>query len=192
MGISSVTDSRNQTTFYEYDVNNRLSVVKDNNMDIIKSYCYNYAGQSTNCYIQTTPPATQSNTIYAKFNFNYDTPNYSYNDPHYFYYYQTGSVSVSFYSDVAHTQPLAIPNALNIKITKNHTQTLSSTASYYYTENTVTNLEINVPAASTNFTLLPAVYFSNWNATIEGDFAFYSDETWDYTFPTSTDYIIVN
>lgn len=51
IGISSETDSRGLTTYYIYDNLNRLSLIKDNNTNIIKKFCYNYKGQTTD-YIQ--------------------------------------------------------------------------------------------------------------------------------------------
>ncbi|MGY3214565.1 DUF5977 domain-containing protein [Mucilaginibacter sp. HD30] len=52
--VSSVTDQRNQTIYYEYDNAGRLRYVKDNEGNITKSICYNYAGQATGCALNTT------------------------------------------------------------------------------------------------------------------------------------------
>lgn len=52
IGMTSQTDVNNRTTYYEYDNLGRLSVVRDKDQNIIKKYCYNYAGQPVNC---TTP-----------------------------------------------------------------------------------------------------------------------------------------
>jgi len=43
VGMSSSTDARNNTTYYEYDGFQRLMNVKDQNGAILKSYDYNYA-----------------------------------------------------------------------------------------------------------------------------------------------------
>ncbi|MFT4092589.1 MAG: hypothetical protein QM640_03030 [Niabella sp.] len=49
VGMSSKSDAANRITYYEYDGFGRLSVVKDQDGNIIKTYCYNYAGQLTDC-----------------------------------------------------------------------------------------------------------------------------------------------
>lgn len=49
IGITSQTDPRGKTTYYEYDAFNRLKLVKDQDGNIVKKICYNYAGQPENC-----------------------------------------------------------------------------------------------------------------------------------------------
>lgn len=48
-GLTSETDLNGKTTFYEFDDYGRLSVVRDQDKNIIKTYCYNYLGQPINC-----------------------------------------------------------------------------------------------------------------------------------------------
>lgn len=55
VGTSSETDPGGKTTYYEYDSFNRLSIVRDNDKNIIKKFCYNYAGQIENCDPVVTP-----------------------------------------------------------------------------------------------------------------------------------------
>jgi len=49
IGIATQCDAANHVTSYEYDGFNRLSLIRDQNGNILKTYCYDYAGQPTNC-----------------------------------------------------------------------------------------------------------------------------------------------
>jgi YD repeat-containing protein len=46
VGISSMTDVNNLTTYYEYDSLGRLFVIKDNDGNILKTFSYHYKGQN--------------------------------------------------------------------------------------------------------------------------------------------------
>ncbi len=45
MGLTSVTDQNNVTTFYRYDSLGRLALIADNNGDILKKFSYHFSGQ---------------------------------------------------------------------------------------------------------------------------------------------------
>lgn len=51
VGMTSQTDPKGMTTYFEYDSFQRLKHIKDQNGNIVKSYCYNYAGQVSDCNV---------------------------------------------------------------------------------------------------------------------------------------------
>jgi hypothetical protein len=55
IGMTSQTDVNNNSTYYEYDGFNRLSLVKDQNQNILKRICYNFSGQPSLCEYNLNP-----------------------------------------------------------------------------------------------------------------------------------------
>ena len=49
LGMSCQSDANGRISYFEYDELGRLSVVRDQNRNILKRYCYNYAGQLEDC-----------------------------------------------------------------------------------------------------------------------------------------------
>lgn len=62
-GMTSQTDPNNRITYYEYDYMGRLDIVRDQNNNILKKLCYNYAGQTENCGI--TIPYEEEELLYS-------------------------------------------------------------------------------------------------------------------------------
>ena len=64
VGQTSSCDSRGQSVYFNYDSLKRLSTIRDNEWNINKQYCYNYAGQIQDCNGVVT--ITEPPIIYVK------------------------------------------------------------------------------------------------------------------------------
>lgn len=53
IGLVSRTDANGKYSNFDYDINGRLLQVRDNEGNVLKRYCYNYAGQPISCGPQT-------------------------------------------------------------------------------------------------------------------------------------------
>jgi YD repeat-containing protein len=140
VGITSQSDANNRTTYYEYDGFNRLQHIRDDDNNILKKYCYNYAGQSIDCKPTNRP------TIYAKLNYVYYPP-----EPWGGVY---GNVVINFYSDEACTQPLSVSN-------------LSLQYNYYfpcYESSNYSLTPITVAANGTSITLATNQLLQYWDS----------------------------
>ena len=49
VGVTSITDAKGLTSYYEYDSFNRLKFIKDQYQNILQRNCYNYKGQVIDC-----------------------------------------------------------------------------------------------------------------------------------------------
>lgn len=49
VGLTSQSDINNRINYYEYDNQQRLALIRDQDKRIVKKICYNYAGQVENC-----------------------------------------------------------------------------------------------------------------------------------------------
>ncbi|GIQ61316.1 hypothetical protein Flavo103_44510 [Flavobacterium collinsii] len=67
VGITSVTDPKGITSYYQYDTFGRLQYVKDHNSNVLQKYCYNYKGQLADCgKLNETNPALYKNSTQSK------------------------------------------------------------------------------------------------------------------------------
>jgi YD repeat-containing protein len=60
IGMHTQTDPNGRTTYYEYDGFQRLQFIKDQDGNIVKKFCYNYAGQQIDCFGNNTAPNWQT------------------------------------------------------------------------------------------------------------------------------------
>ncbi|MGF2412002.1 MAG: hypothetical protein ACQUYJ_06725, partial [Ferruginibacter sp.] len=72
IGMTSESDVNSKTTYYEYDAFNRLSVVKNEDKDIVKTICYNYANQVVPCVSSCAAPIINSAIKTGGFNVTLD------------------------------------------------------------------------------------------------------------------------
>jgi len=59
IGLTKETDPKKMSTSYAYDLLGRLSTIRDNNGAVVKQYCYDYAGQSEHCFVNSDVQAYQ-------------------------------------------------------------------------------------------------------------------------------------
>ncbi|MGE8339998.1 MAG: DUF5977 domain-containing protein, partial [Flavobacterium sp.] len=48
-GVTSITDPKGMSMYYEYDSSNRLKFIKNKDLNVLEKYCYNYKGQVIDC-----------------------------------------------------------------------------------------------------------------------------------------------
>jgi hypothetical protein len=51
VGVTSISDPKGYTTYYEYDNFSRLKFIKDQALNVLQRYCYNYKGQVVDCVV---------------------------------------------------------------------------------------------------------------------------------------------
>ncbi len=54
IGMTTQCDVNNKIQFYAYDASNRLALILDQDKNVVKKICYNYAGQVENCALACT------------------------------------------------------------------------------------------------------------------------------------------
>ncbi len=120
VGMTSSSDAKDMATYYEYDAFGRLGMIKDKDRNILKSFCYNYLGQQTDCFTGLPQPGGQTGTqmVYARISSgatNYQTSG-SYGDQTTYGY---TSMSIQFYSDAACTTPVTLSSGMTVSVARN-------------------------------------------------------------------------
>lgn len=175
IGMTSATDAKGITTTYEYDSFNRLRMIKNKDGNIVKAFCYNYAGQATNCL---APQPVQPQTIYARIEYG-TSPYYSYNNYDDGNYEQetteTEDVRIVFYSDAACT----IPYTLTADLTVNVEDDMNLYDDVYGPSTNSGSNTYTVPAGNSSYSL---GYLSVYDVRDTYDY------NWDYIDALSTYY----
>jgi YD repeat-containing protein len=68
LGLTSKCDPANRITYYEYDFEGRLSVIRDQDKNILKKFCYNYAGMPEDCPTEVVYGSTAQSKIFTRQN----------------------------------------------------------------------------------------------------------------------------
>lgn len=63
VGVLSQSDPNNRITYYDYDGQNRLTLIRDQDWRILKKICYSYTGQAVNCGYDTSAAWTAINSV---------------------------------------------------------------------------------------------------------------------------------
>ncbi|RQO80215.1 hypothetical protein DBR40_00940 [Pedobacter sp. KBW01] len=112
VGMTSQTDAKGMITYYEYDSFQRLKAVKNQNGEILKTYCYNYAGQQTDCNSSaggTTP--TTPTQVYARVEVENSATNPTSDGSS-----TDADIYIALYSDANCTQPVSLPQSLDVNM----------------------------------------------------------------------------
>lgn len=149
VGMTSMTDAAGRTSYYEYDSFQRLQYVKNQDGNIIKAYCYNYAGQVTNCLTAVAPPAPI--TIYARVvlsNHNYYNNFQSFEE---FSYHHDANAEIRLYSDAACTIPYVTTSSLSVTVETYY----DYSSTYYGGGNSSYSTIYTIPSGSSSVSLDP-------------------------------------
>lgn len=165
VGMTSETDPKGQTTYYDYDSFQRLKTIRDQDGMILKTYCYNYAGQSTGCNVPVvTPPAT----VYARIEISNQQTVLFHGNPK-----TTGDVYVRLYSNAACTTPYTSTSALSVHVDEGNTVVID----YGSPDSSTNTATYSVPAGSSFYYL--------GNKTLELVTVFSTDGLGNITYDTT-------
>lgn len=144
MGMTSHTDASGRITFYEYNSSQKLRYIKDQEGKIIKAYCYNYAGQPTDCFVNPVPPPPPPPpppvTIYARVEISRhyywdNTDANSYTD------YHDADLSLKLYSNASCTIPYVLTSDVVVTIANDYYHENSTEGIYSDTTTTFVTVD---------------------------------------------------
>jgi YD repeat-containing protein len=118
-GVTSITDSRGNAVSYEYDDLQRLVNIKDQDGNIKTHYCYNYAGQETDCTVagvDSLPAPITATGIYVRTEITNLNTEYFDSDDTEQSYITSGDVCIKFYADPEATIPLTLDHDVTVTL----------------------------------------------------------------------------
>jgi len=194
-GITSKTDTKGLTAYYEYDDLQRLVNIRDQDGNIKTHYCYNYAGQETDCTVpfvlplspppDPPPPPYSPYGVYARLEIS-DVANEIYGSGDEASIYQTGNVCVKIYSDPACTIPLTLDHDLTIGLTFTTNQVDDGSVTNTDSENDV----YTIPTGQNSY-CLGTMDLDDFVSFLDEDNNFHYEEfIYGYTMTTSPYYAV--
>jgi hypothetical protein len=184
VGISSSADAKNEITYYEYDSFNRLRNIRDKDNNIRKSFCYNYAGQSTNCFV---PSQAQAQVVYARLEYANPNSSWASNYQYGYDYTYTSDLYIRFYADAACTTPLTLSSSLVVPVSDDGTYYTDMTSSYYYTSGTN---NYAVPSGVSSY-FIGTMTTSYEHSYYDYSFNFWDDyDSWNFALVSGTGFTI--
>lgn len=161
IGIKNQCDQNNLISYYEYDGMGRLVVIRDQDKNVLKKICYNYAGQPENCTfncINTIPIWQNTSTALrcqqgANGNTGYQEQEQKDNNPCSPTYNQTQWI-------LAGQNISACPVSTNVSIQYSNTAGLTGFTALYTNISTSQTYSFNIPSGSGVLGTLPAAKYS--------------------------------
>jgi hypothetical protein len=203
IGLTSQCDANNRITYYEYDQMNRLMLVRDQDKNILKQICYNYAGQQVNCGIfynnaqNGTFTKTGCTGCLVGSNVTYTVPAQTYSAPT-----QAEADQLAVNDVVANGQAYANANGTcsappNASLTGSNAiaqsysmqfQNTCTSTIYNFTLNaSVSNVAMgSVPAGTYNVTFLPPAGNLAYTYRINGTYTLHANNGTIYNVPLSS------
>lgn len=195
-GLTNITDNNGHTIYYEYDDLQRLVNIRDEDGNIKTHYCYNYAGEETDCTVpfvpalspppDPPPPPYSPYGVYARLEIS-DVANELYGSGDESSVYQTGNVCVKIYSDPACTIPLTLDHDLTIGLTFTTNQIDDGTVTSTDSENDV----YIIPAGQNSYCLGTMDLDDFVSFLDEDNNSHYEEFIYGYTMTTSPYYAVI-
>lgn len=200
IGITTQCDVNSKITFYEYDLLNRLMLIRDQDRNIVKQYCYNYSGQTENCTLVGNQ--VQSNVFFkndcsgcqAGTSVTYTVPAGTYSAPSQVLANQLASDDVNANGQAYANAMASCTAPANSPLTGTNAISNRSFSVQLHNNCTGTNYNYTLNASTTNVSLSPQPPQGNYNITFTriggtGTYTFIAN---GFSINTATDPAVIN
>lgn len=161
IGIKNQCDANNSISYYEYDGMGRLVIVRDQDKNVIKKVCYNYAGQPENCtYNCINTNAVWQNTSTALRCQQGANGNTGYQEQEQKDVNPCSSTYNQIQWSVTGQNTTACPVSTNIAITYSNTAGVSGFTALYTNKTTGQTFSFPVPTGSGTLGYIPPAKYS--------------------------------